>query len=48
MFPTFSPTADAYPVLMETSPVTGANIGTCARRMPVTAPSRREESTLLR
>lgn len=48
MFPTFSPAAGAYPVLVETSLVTGANIGTCARRMLVTAPSRREESTLLR
>lgn len=42
---TFSPAPGAYPVSMETSPVTGANIATCARRMPATAPSRRDEST---
>lgn len=48
MFPTFPPLVGAYPVLMENFPVIGANIGTCAHRMPLTAPSRREESTLLR
>lgn len=47
-FPTFSPAAVAYPVLMENIPVIGANIGTCAHRMPLTAPSKRAESTLLR
>lgn len=45
---TFPPALGAYPVLTETSPVTGANIATCAHRMPATAPSRRDESTPLR
>lgn len=48
VFPAFSSAAGAYPVLMETSPVTGANIGTCAHRVLVIVPSRREESILLR
>lgn len=30
---------------LETSPATGANIATCARRTPATAPSRRDAST---
>lgn len=40
-----TPAAGAYPVSTETSPVTGANIATCAHRMPATALSRRDGST---